>query len=479
MLKKYFSGKDTPFWLVTLSVVIFLTLTKLIQDGMFMDGMLYTCVSHNLSKGIGTFWLPVFSPSYFNSGSPFFLEQPPLVFGIQSLFFKVLGDSMYVERVYIFLTMCITAFLIYLLWKIIYNEENEIRRIGWLPVFLWITIPSCSWSYSNNMMENTMGLFSLAAVISAIKAGESEKYRPGLLILSGFLVFLATLSKGVPGLFPLTVPFLYWIIIRKKTILYAFISTIIILLVPVVIYFILFRLPESRESLTFYVTQRLLGRINDDPTVGSRFYILKRLITELIPQIIFVAIIIISAKIKNPKIQFISHLRYSILFLSIGLAASVPLILTLVQRGFYLVPSFPYFALGFSVIVAPMILTLREKLSNNPKKHKILLNVSIIVFAFAILFTAMLKGKTSRDKDKLHDVYAIGKEIPGNSAITITQDLAPDYVLGCYFIRYFNISLFIDEPKEYYMIKKTTGFSNKAYEKLEIETSLYDIYRRK
>jgi len=477
MLKRFLSGKEAPYWLLTFSIVILLTLTRLIQDGMFLDSMLYTCVSHNLSKGIGTFWFPVFSPTYHNSGSPFFLEHPPLVFGIESLFYKILGDSMYVERFYIFLTICISAFLIHRLWKIIFINDDELKRMSWLPILFWITIPSCSWSYSYNMMEDTMGLFCLSAVLSSFKAAESNKNRPGLLLLSGFFVFLATFSKGVPGLFPLSVPFLYWLTIRKKTFLNTLISSIVILIVPVVIYLILFNLAQSKESLTFYITHRLLVRIQDNPTVSSRFNILFRLVSELIPQMTLVGFVILITKIKKYNLHLFRNLNYSVFFIVTGLSASAPLVLTLVQRGFYLVPSFPYFAIGFSIIISPVIFFARENLNNNPKKRKVLLGLSIVVFLLALVFLASQKGKAERDKDMLHDVYAIGKEVPENSSITITPDLVS--VVECYFIRYFNISLWVNDPKEYYLTMKTSGFHNEAYEKLKIDTKLYDLYRRK
>ena len=165
---------NIPFWLLISGLMILLTVPKLIQDGMFLDAMLYTCVSHNLSNGIGTFWFPQYSPSLF-SGYPFFLEHPPLVFGIQALFFRLLGDSMYVERLYVFLTMCITAFLIGRLWKDIYKDEEGLNGISWLPVLFWIAIPTWFWSYSNNMMENTMTIFDLCAVILIYRASRSEK----------------------------------------------------------------------------------------------------------------------------------------------------------------------------------------------------------------------------------------------------------------------------------------------------------------
>jgi 4-amino-4-deoxy-L-arabinose transferase-like glycosyltransferase len=480
MIKEYLQSKNFPCWLFIFSVLLLLTAPKLIQDGMFLDGMLYTCVSHNLSNGIGTFWSPLFSPSYNNSGSPFFHEHPPLVFGIQSLFFRVLGESMYVERFYIFLTMCITAFSINLLWKAVFKKAEELKKLSWLPVLFWITIPTCSWSYHNNMMENTMGIFALWAVILIFKAAESERNEIAALIFSGLFVFLATMSKGVPGFFPVSLPFLYWIVFRKKTLLKVILQTLLILSVPALLYFILFNIPISQESLSFYLTKRLLVRISDDPTVGNRFYILKRLFVELLPQIIFTIMIISVTKLKKSNMPLISNTSLSIFFLLAGFAAAGPLVLTMVQRGFYLVPSFPYFAIGFSILIAPVVHNFIEKSFSNSGIFKTCRIMSIVLFVFVIGFSLMQKGKTERDRDLLHDVHSIGNTIPKKSAITVNQDIANSYVLECYFIRYYDISLYIDEPKRYLMIKKSEEpVISSDFEKLNIDTKIYDVYLRK
>jgi hypothetical protein len=480
MIKKYLQGKNLPFWLFTFSILILLTVPKLIQDGMFMDGMLYTCVSHNLSNGIGTFWFPEFSPSWFNAGSRFFHEQPPLVFGIQSVFFRIFGESMYVERLYIFITMCITAFSIKLLWDSIYRREEGIKTISWLPVVFWITIPSCFWSYSNNMMENTMGIFTVASVLFIFKSVKSERNETGSLLLSGLFIFLATMSKGVPGFFPAAVPFLYWIIFRKKSFLKIIFHTLLILSVPALVYFILFHMPESQESLKFYVTKRLLGRISEDPTVSSRFYIIWRLFNELLPQIILTILIISITKLKRINIPLISNTRLSLFFFSTGLAAAAPLALTMVQRGFYLVPSFPYFALGFSILIAPVVLKFSETVISDPVRFRVCRIAGIVLFVFAIGFSFMQKGKTVRDRDILHDVHAIGNSMPVRSAVTVNQDISNNFSLACYLIRYYNISLFIDEPEDYLMVDKTTEQpDSSAFTKLNIDTRLYDVYKKK
>ena len=108
--------------------------------------------------------------------------------------FKIFGSSMYVERFYTFLTMCISAVLINGLWRNIYKTNKEIMHLGWLPVVLWITIPVCFWSFSNNMLENTMGVFILASALFCYKACVGNAVLINS-VLAGVLFFLLHSQK--------------------------------------------------------------------------------------------------------------------------------------------------------------------------------------------------------------------------------------------------------------------------------------------
>lgn len=478
--REKFASPDFPFSLFTASLLILLTVPRLIRDGMFLDGMLYTSVSHNLGRGIGTFWQPVFSPFYSNSGSQFFHEHPPLALGIQSLFFKFLGDSMYVERLYIFLTMCITAFLITAVWRNAFRENENIRRMAWLPVLLWFLIPSASWSYSNNMMENTMGLFALAAVLFAFRGCEKEKNSFLLFLAAGLFVFLATMSKGVPGFFPLGIPLIYWIIFRKGNFFRPLFQTIIVISIPAIAYFILFSFPGSRESLEFYVKARLLQRIEDAPTVTSHLYIFGRLFSELIPLLIITAFTLIWVKLKRKNLMKEINLRYALFFFVAGLSASAPLALTMVQRGFYLVPSFPYFAIAFSLLLAPAISVLRTRILSNGKSLSFLKYSGYSLILIAIIVSAVLHGEPVRDKKLLHDVHLIGHTIPHGSAITINDEISQNYSLECYFIRYYDIGLHINEPEQYLLsLKEAEKPDTTIFSRLKLDTRVYDLYKKK
>ena len=141
---------------------------ELFSDGMFMDGLLYADISRNLAAGLGSFWKPHLTQTLFNE----FYEHPPLAFGLQSLFFSLLGDSIYVERLYSFLTYLIVGYLIVVIWSKFTGE----KRTGWMPLFLWITTSGVAWAAANNMLENTMTVFVCCAVVFYLSSLTEKRF---------------------------------------------------------------------------------------------------------------------------------------------------------------------------------------------------------------------------------------------------------------------------------------------------------------
>lgn len=480
-MKNIFRNTHFSFFLLAFAAMIALTLPVLIQDGMFMDALLYTSVSHNLSQGIGSFWFPQFSPRNLAiDGVNGFLEQPPLGYWIQSLFFGLFGSSMYVERFYTFLTMCISASLIVIIWRSVFKTNETFKRLGWLPLILWITIPVCFWSFSNNMLENTMGLFILGAVLFAYMS-YCEKTNIFYLFVAGIFVFLATLTKGIPGFFPITVPALWWLITRKSTLPEALRQTGIIILVPVMFYGVLFLIPESSESLSQYLFKRAFQRIGEAPNVGSHLYILVRLVSELLPALILIVIVFLIGGIKNVRSKISENFRLSIFFICVGLSGSLPLMLTRIQKGFYFVPSLPFFAIGFAILVAPYFSTWISKIGTGGKMHKSFVASGFVLVLVALIFSFMQIGKTSRNKEMLNDVYAIAQVVPSHTTVSVPDfETWNQWDLQSYFMRYFNISL-DDKTRNKFIIADRHIFSDSLpdYSRLNIETHRYDLYVRR
>lgn len=472
-------NKNIPFWLLTISVFIALIVPVLIRDGMFMDGMLYTCVAKNLGNGTGTFWKPIFSATYNTSGVSSFHEHPQLIFGIQALFFKVLGNSMYVERFYSFLTACITLLLIVKVWNRINTDKEDLKRVGWLPVLFWIIIPVCYWSYQNNMQENTMGIFTLLSVYFSIEALMRSSKKIVFVVFAGIFIFLASFSKGVPGIFPLMVPVLYWIVFRRISFARMTVYSLILTGVPVLIYGLMLLHPEARESFSFYLEQRLMGRIESAHTVDYRLYTLVRLLQELIPVFILITISMGLIRIKHIDPGLTPERKKTIIFfLLIGCAGSLPLMLTMVQKGFYFVHSLPFFAIGLALIVAPGLSKLITSVKPYGKTYKIFLSVTVLLLLAVITYSFIQTGKISRNHDLLHDVYMIGEIIPDGSIVKIEPEMWDEWDLQCYLIRYFNISLDKSvSDRTYYLVNRSLDSVNAAgYEKLDLETKQYDLY---
>ncbi len=458
-----------PFRVFTAAVLVVLVVPTLIMDGMFMDGLLYTCVAKNLSEGLGTFWKPHYSATYLS----FFDQQPPLGFAIQSIAFKIFGTSIYTARIYSFLTLCAGAFLITKIWSILFKNEEGVRKTSWLPVLLWIIIPVCSWAYSNNMLECTMVVFDLLAVLFLIKFTE-KNFLPHLL-LAGIFIFLASLTKGFQGLFPLAALFFHWIAYRKHPFLKMVLNSAMLVAVPALIYLLVFQIGEAREGLSTYLNRRVWNSIASVATVESRFYLAGRLFTELLAPALLSGLAVILLKRKTgPEKKYPAHF---IFFLLIGLSASLPLMITLEQRGFYLATSFPFFAIAIAALAAPYISGAIEKINTEGRSSRIFNILSVVLLCGAVLFSAFQIGKAKRNKTMLHDIYLIGEEIPKGSIASATPALWHDWEFQEYFVRHFYISLDGNAvPSREFLISEAQP-EDTLYKRINIPTEKYNLYK--
>ena len=101
------------FRILTAAALAAAIVPRLAQRGMFVDGVTYASIARNLSEGRGSFW----SPSYTATVYPQFHEHPPFGFWLQSWWFRVLGDHLFVERAYSLAAAIGTALLIALIWR--------------------------------------------------------------------------------------------------------------------------------------------------------------------------------------------------------------------------------------------------------------------------------------------------------------------------------------------------------------------------
>ncbi|MCO6499366.1 MAG: glycosyltransferase family 39 protein [Vicingus serpentipes] len=468
------SSNVLPFWILTVTAIIGLVVSQLIQDGMFLDGVLYTSVSFNLAEGRGTFWDPHFSKTVYDS----FHEQPPLYFGLLALFYKVLGTSIYVERFFVLVFLGGTAFYIHKFWQLIFMKEDKIAKNSWLPILFWITMPVCFWAYTNGVEEVVMSFFALTSTYYLYVAVLSEKKVFLKILFSGILLFLSSLTKGVQGLFPLVAIGFYWLTTQqisfKKMMLYSF----YLLTIVVTIYsFLLIAVDGVYESYYKYFESRIITTFNDARVIDSRFYLLRRLTYELLPMLVATAIFLFIKKKTFSKAKEKSGL--SLWLFLVGLSGALPLLVTLEQRSFYLVTTLPFFSLAIAMWLAPAITSMIEKIEIEKLGFKVFKIITLILLVGSIVFTEKQIGKIKRYKDFLPDVYTFGTVIPKGDIVNTKGDLDGNWGLKTTMIRHNYISLFSGEKRYKYLIIKKDASKDLiplGYNRVPIKTQALDLY---
>lgn len=431
------------FYITTFSVLVFLVLPFVLQEGMFMDGQQYACVSKNLAEGKSTFWFPMLSNTWLVQGSPYFMEHPPLFYGIESLFFKLFGASIYTERIFSFTMLLLTALFIHLIWKLTSEFIGENKMVSWFPILIWIITPVCFWTYQNHMIETLLSVFTLASVFFALKGLFSERNKIIYLIFSGIFLYSAFLTKGFPGLFPLiTIP-LFYIVTKKIKLKQLFLFTGIVVLTCFIIYLIISNLyPLSNESLKFYLTKRVINRVETTSTINYRLFILRDLIMEFLPSTLICLTLWFLSKKKKDTVNLPNGNRQMFIFmLLLGFSASAPIMVTMVQKNFYLVPSIPFFALSLSFLNAEYLTKKMNAITSTPQRSKKLNFVSVFLLCSVLIFSVLQIGNSSRDEDLIRDVKKMGAYVGNNNKISTDVDTYLNWGFHFYILRYYNISL--------------------------------------
>ena len=473
-----FDYSQFPFWAFTIGIFIIAILPSLIQDGMFIDGIQYATVSKNYAHGLGTFWTPYICQNWYYNNSEVFLEHPPLVYFIQGIFFKILGDGMYTERIYCLFTALISALFILKIWKLVTASNENLQKLSWMPILFWLSMPIVFRQYQMNVHENTVGIFILASVYYVLVGLERDKQSYLYMILGGVFIFLATLSKGVTGLFPLATLGLYGLSGGKIKFPKMLFFSLILLLVPVSLYFLVLLNDNAHESLSFYFYSRFLDKVNNLPVVETHFYIIFRLLLDLLPAMIVTSIVIISQR-KKVKFRILEEKRHVVFFLLMGLAGSLPLSLTLVQRDFYLGPSLPFFALAFALIVSPYVVDGLKQLTANVHFFKLFRILSISLLVGGLLFTALHVGKAERDQDILHDTYLFGEIIEEGTRVHLLDAQEDHRSFEMYLSRYCEICLGAPLKETKYIIRSLNDAppDEELFKLIPMDTKAYELYQ--
>ena len=219
--------------------------------------------------------------------------------------------------------------------------------------------------------------------------------------------------------------------------------------------------------------------MNDVHTTTYYLDTLVRLVME--SGIMIGIVLIVRLLTRKLELERTDHSKKAITFLMIGLLGVLPLMLTLVQKGFYMVPTLPFIAIGFAILIAPQVNMLLFKLEQS--KFSGALKVVFVMLAITAITLPILNlGKSSRDKEKLEDIHILATAIPAKSVINCSPELLTDWSLQTYLSRYYFISLDINSSHDLCVYGKEECNSKKQellinYEVLSNELSHYVLLK--
>ncbi len=417
---------------------------------MFMDGLYNAIFAQNLANGISTFWAPQ-TNDYSNPG---YWNNPPLSMFTLSCCYKILGDHYVIDKIYSLGCAVVQLLLLVWAWRIFWCNEEEIKKYSWLPCLLWLISPLTGWCYSNNMMENTMSVFTTSALISFLLFLRSKNHIVIYSIAGATLIFLACLTKGPTGLFPLAIPLLFLRASKELTWKLILCYVILQLLFFSLIAIFVFSFPEARNFLSQYIALQLGPALNHSIKPETETHIIfKELFIMLLPFLILYFVSLFRRK-EMKKI----NVSQAGAFILSGLAASLPIALSMKQRKFYLLPSLPVFVLGFSILVLPIVKYIELKTVDFiTERISLLIKWSCILTILACT-TICIKNKNSfsRDKSMLADIENMLPLIGSEEAICSDWQLYEEWSLRAYCTRYYNKKMYTPDrvaETNFYMTK--------------------------
>ncbi len=456
------------------TVFIGIVAPSLFSDGMFADGLDNAVISRNMANGLGHFW----QPHYTDVIDAEFYEHPPLMFGLQSIWFRLIGDSIYVERFYSLATFIIVGILVVLIWR----EITDDFKTGWLPLLFWVAVPKVSWACANNMLENTMSVFVTAAALFYLKSLKAN--RVSYIVLCGLSLALGFLSKGFFALFIWSFPFFIWLFNKENKFIYMVGDTVLIVFVTAMpIYGLIELYPEAANNLINYFDQQILGRMLHLKTVTSRFYIIGRFINEIVPPLLIGLVFVLIAWRRNVELRLLkTNLRKTLTFFLLTLSGVIPIMISLKQSSFYILAVYPFFALSLGYLLYPLVKKMLIRIDTNSKIYRRFVYFTYCLILVSMTISVAQAGRIGRDHNEISDCYLVIAEVGKGKTINICDDMFKNWSLHGYYARYGNISL---DPGnkfkyDYYLTRMDCDSSilTGSYRKVLLRTKEYHLYRK-
>jgi MFS family permease len=170
------------------------------------------------------------------------------------------------------------------------------------------------------------------------------------------------------------------------------------------------------------------------------------------------------------------------MFFFVGLAGVIPIMISAKQSGFYILATYPLFAIALGSLVEPLVNYLLDRCSS--RKIFVFKIIGYTVFCVGVSLCFYFSTTIGRDENKIKDTYKMLNVLPEGSIINILPSMYADWSLHAYYARYGAVSLDpeIENKRDYLLIVDTSSIDESIlsqYQEVDVETVNYKLFKRK
>jgi hypothetical protein len=393
------------------------------------------------------------------------LEQPQLGYWIESWWFRLFGDAYYVEKIFCFCMLIFNAILIEKIWRKIFDKQQQLQSFSWLPIGIWLLMPTTIWAFQHNVLEIIMGLFCSASVYCSLQVIYHQKYKWIYFGASIIFVFLSVFTKGLPGLYPLVFFGLYYLLIQKKEIKTYFLYSLLLIGGLVLIVLVIYNAnTDAHITWHHYWYNRLWARVNHASTVSNRFKVIVDVFNESILSLVLIAF----STFVFRKQRFKHHYKLAFFFIGLGLSGALPLVLTKVQRGFYFAHALPMFGIGFSIILLPFAAALLHKINTSIRYTAILKYCTLALMVIGISLTVYNVNGFARDKNIITDIEQMKPFLGNCTSMGAAENLYDRWDVRFYAMRFLKANVHVGSAEKFTIVYTSDTLANVIFKGKEL-----------
>ena len=371
------------------AIAALLLLPLLFTKGMFFDGLTYASIARNINEGVGTLWVPSYTPTI----HPEFYEHPPFSFGLHSIFFRLFGDEPWVDRIYPYTMYGLSVLMLRRIWVLFVPAGHR----AWIPQLLWTLTPTVIWVHQNNMLEAPLSAAVLCVVWLLFEGTMKKNYFWS--VLAGVVFFFSLGIKGPVSLFPLmTLPIMATLYAERRKAALVSMSVMIVVFSTLFSYFYLYQ-PAFESFFSTYLDRQLLPTLSGNReqaggALESILEVLKQLILPILITIVF----------RWRKKEAYTLQRGSVFFFLLALCGTLPFLFMDRQHHYYFMPSMAFWMMGFAIHLAQH----EYPWSIQRKKWVKVISLSnLCSWVVAIGLSIYFSKSPSRDKHVIHALESI------------------------------------------------------------------------